>query len=230
MGYKFLDFNKSINEQLEKSLVDVLHSGFWSTGPQSRLLEDTLSEIYQRPCVTTSSGGTALQSISVLYPQIKKIAVQSNTYFASCLPWISANKEIILLGSKKNLLMPDIRIVKNALEHEPDAIVLTHIGGYPNPDILEISNLCKQRGVMLIEDCAHAPLVKINGQYVGTFGDGTILYSDTSLSTLYAPTSETNFRINENRYSFKIGYSGNPAGVRPGIVYNYASCADVDVY
>jgi len=175
MGYKFLDFNKSINQQLEKSLVDVLHSGFWSTGPQSRLLEDTLSEIYQRPCVTTSSGGTALQSISVLYPQIKRIAVQSNTYFASCLPWVSANKEIILLGSKKNLLMPDIRIVKNALEHEPDAIVLTHIGGYPNPDILEISNLCKQRGVMLIEDCAHAPLVKINGQYVGTFGDAAIL-------------------------------------------------------
>ncbi len=175
MGYKFLDFNESINEQLEKSLIDVLHSGFWSTGPQSKLLEETLSGIYHRPCVTTSSGGTSLQTISVLYPQIKKIAVQSNTYFASCLPWVLDNKEIILLGSKGNLLMPDIDTVKSALDHEPDAIVLTHIGGYPNPDILEISNLCKERGIILIEDCAHSPLVSIDHQYVGTFGDAAIL-------------------------------------------------------
>ena len=74
MGYKFLDFGQEINDQLEKSLIEVLHSGFWSTGPQSKLLEETLSKIYQRPCVTTSSGGTALQTVSFLFPQIKKIA------------------------------------------------------------------------------------------------------------------------------------------------------------
>ena len=154
MGYKFLDFGQPINDQLEKSLIEVLHSGFWSTGPQSKLLEDTLWHLYKRPCVTTSSGGTALQTISLLFPEIKRIAVQTNTYFASCLPWVTANKEIILLGSSQNLLMPDIGIVKDALEHQPDAIVLTHIGGYPNPDIQEISELCKEKGVILIEDCA----------------------------------------------------------------------------
>ena len=175
MGYKFLDFSQPINDQLEKALVEVLRSGFWSTGPQSKLLEDSLSQIYKRPCVTTSSGGTALQTVSLLFPQIKKIAVQSNTYFASCLPWITANKEIILLGSNQNLLMPDISIIKDALKHQPDAIVLTHIGGYPNPDILEISNLCKDNGVILIEDCAHSPFVSIDHQYVGTFGDAAIL-------------------------------------------------------
>ena len=115
MGYKFLDFGQAINDQLEKSLIEVLHSGFWSTGPQSKLLEESLSKIYQLPCVTTSSGGTALQTVSLLFPQIKKIAVQSNTYFASCLPWVTANKEIIILGSNKNILMPDISIIKDAL-------------------------------------------------------------------------------------------------------------------
>lgn len=175
MGYKFLDFGQSINDQLEKSLIEVLRSGFWSTGPQSKLLEDTLSQKYKRHCVTTSSGGTALQTVSLLFPEIKRIAVQTNTYFASCLPWVTANKEIILLGSSQKLLMPDISIIKEALDHQPDAIVLTHIGGYPNPDILEISNLCNERGVLLIEDCAHSPFVSIDDQYVGTFGDAAIL-------------------------------------------------------
>ena len=86
MGYKFLDFGQSINDQLEKSLIEVLRSGFWSTGPQSKVLEDTLSQKYKRHCVTTSSGGTALQTVSLLFPEIKRIAVQTNTYFASCLP------------------------------------------------------------------------------------------------------------------------------------------------
>lgn len=175
MGYKFLDFGKPINDELEKSLIEVLHSGFWSTGPQSKLLEDTLWHLYKRPCVTTSSGGTALQTISLLFPEIKRIAVQTNTYFASCLPWVTANKEIILLGSSQNLLMPDISIIKDALEHQPDAIVVTHIGGYPNPDIQEISELCKERGVILIEDCAHSPFTSIDSKYVGTFGDAAIL-------------------------------------------------------
>ena len=101
MGYKFLDFGQAINDQLEKSLIEVLRSGFWSTGPQSKLLEETLSKIYQRPCVTTSSCGTALQTVSLLFPQIKKIAVQSNTYFASCLPWVTANKEIIRIDLRE---------------------------------------------------------------------------------------------------------------------------------
>ena len=70
----------------------------------------------------------------------------------------------------------------------------------------------------------------LNVYYVGTFGDNTYLYSDNSLSTLYAPTTETNFRINENRSYFRIGYTGNSAGVRPGAVYNFGSCSSVDIY
>ena len=98
------------------------------------------------------------------------------------------------------------------------------------PSNIKIMRISSSSSLSATAACNVLFTYDVNVYYVGTFGDGTILYSDTSLSTLYAPTSETNFRINENRYSFKIGYSGNPAGVRPGIVYNYASCADVDVY
>ena len=71
----------------------------------------------------------------------------------------------------------------------------------------------------------------VNVYYVGVFGDGTFLYSDPSLSTLYAPTSETNFRVNENRNYFRIAYTGmSTSGIRPGAVYSFGSCSRVDVY
>ena len=42
-----------------------------------------------------------------------------------------------------------------------------------NP-ISEISKFCKDKGILLIEDCAHAPFTKIDNQLVGSFGDASI--------------------------------------------------------
>jgi dTDP-4-amino-4,6-dideoxygalactose transaminase len=50
------------------------------------------------------------------------------------------------------------------------AVLATHIFGQPCP-IREIAELLKGRGIRLLEDCAHACGVKVNGQQAGTFGD-----------------------------------------------------------
>lgn len=57
------------------------------------------------------------------------------------------------------------RITKNT-----GAVLATHIFGQPCP-IREVSDLTKSRGIRLLEDCAHACGVRVNGQQVGTFGD-----------------------------------------------------------
>ena len=51
--------------------------------------------------VACSSGGMALELIANAFPNIKKIGCQSNTYFASILPWINREKEIVLIGTQK---------------------------------------------------------------------------------------------------------------------------------
>jgi dTDP-4-amino-4,6-dideoxygalactose transaminase len=50
------------------------------------------------------------------------------------------------------------------------AVLATHIFGQPCP-IREIASLVKGRGIRLLEDCAHACGVKVNGRQAGTFGD-----------------------------------------------------------
>ena len=175
MAFNLLEFPPHISKALQSSLSDTLSSGFWSTGPRTFSLEDRFSDIYNRSAISTSSGGTALQLIRYLYPGIKKLAVQSNTYFASILPWLDNSCDIILIGSSNGLLMPDLNSIKSIICEDPDALILTHIGGYPNPHIEEIAFLCRQHNILLIEDCAHSPLVSIGGKFVGTFGDASIL-------------------------------------------------------
>jgi len=50
------------------------------------------------------------------------------------------------------------------------AVIVTHLWGLP-ARIEEIRDICKERGVFLIEDCAHAVGSRWKGRHVGTFGD-----------------------------------------------------------
>lgn len=50
------------------------------------------------------------------------------------------------------------------------AVLATHLFGKPCP-INEIKALTQQRGIRLLEDCAHACGVRVGGKAVGTFGD-----------------------------------------------------------
>ena len=201
MDFKLLDFPSKINQKLSDNLSKVIKSGFWSTGPESKSLELYFANRYKRECICTSSGGTALQLLHDTFSQIKKIAIQSNTYFASSLPWINSNKEIILIGTESDNLMPSFNIVKDALAEGPDALIITHIGGYPNPDIQLISKICQEQGVLLIEDCAHSPFVSINKKYVGTFGDAAIL---SFFPTKPIPAGEGGLIIIKDKYKAKL--------------------------
>jgi dTDP-4-amino-4,6-dideoxygalactose transaminase len=50
------------------------------------------------------------------------------------------------------------------------AILATHLFGQPCP-IREVADLARQRNIRLMEDCAHACGVRVQGQPVGTFAD-----------------------------------------------------------
>jgi len=50
------------------------------------------------------------------------------------------------------------------------AVICTHLWGLP-ARIDEIRGICREHGLFLIEDCAHAMDARWKGQHVGTFGD-----------------------------------------------------------
>jgi dTDP-4-amino-4,6-dideoxygalactose transaminase len=82
-----------------------------------------------------------------------------------------------MLGYKPVFCDVDPRTYNSGPEHiEPKitektgAILATHLFGQPCP-IRPIADLAHQRNVRLLEDCAHACGVRIEGQRAGTFGD-----------------------------------------------------------
>ncbi len=67
----------------------------------------------------------------------------------------------------------DLDEVKGRITNKTAAIIIAHLFGIPC-DPGEIRSLAKERGITLIEDCAHAVGTTLGGRHVGTFGDAAI--------------------------------------------------------
>jgi dTDP-4-amino-4,6-dideoxygalactose transaminase len=53
-------------------------------------------------------------------------------------------------------------------------VIVTHIAGFPNPDLRKIMEICREHNLFLIEDATHAVGATVNGRKVGTFGDAAV--------------------------------------------------------
>lgn len=60
--------------------------------------------------------------------------------------------------------------VEAAITERTSAIVIPHIGGEP-ANMPEIMKIAKKHNIPVVEDCSQSHAAKIDGQYVGTFGD-----------------------------------------------------------
>ena len=65
----------------------------------------------------------------------------------------------------------DVDDLRQAIEPRTRAVIVTHYFGFPQPDLVAIGELCRDHGLFLIEDCAHALYSTHLGRSLGTFGD-----------------------------------------------------------
>jgi perosamine synthetase len=170
-----LSFEPEISAAVESALMSVFRSSHWSEGPFTLALEAYYESLYSMYACAYSSGGQAMAAIAKLYKDSVNIAVQSNTYYATIHPWLSDSTKLIVVRTDSETLMPTCSQVEYLIgSYDIDILVVTHIGGYVNPDILQIAQLCQLHNIVLIEDCAHAPFVSLEGKYAGSYGDAAI--------------------------------------------------------
>jgi len=68
--------------------------------------------------------------------------------------------------------------IQARLSRRTRAVILVHLAGVP-ADVKPIARLCKKRGIALIEDCAQSWGAKVDGRWVGTFGQiGAFSFND----------------------------------------------------
>ena len=61
--------------------------------------------------------------------------------------------------------------VKVAEEYNSKVLMLSYMRGRIPPDLEEIVDYCRKRGIMIVEDCAHTLGSKFRSKHLGSFGD-----------------------------------------------------------
>lgn len=67
----------------------------------------------------------------------------------------------------------DVDEIRSCLSAKTRAVYLIHYVGFPGP-VQDVLELCQNRGIRLIEDCALALLSKLGDRPLGSFGDAAI--------------------------------------------------------
>jgi len=74
-------------------------------------------------------------------------------------------------------------------------LLITHYLGLAQPDIAELSQACRERDVLLLEDCAHALYCQSGGVPLGSYGDYAIFSPRKSL-----PLTEGGILVSSNGF------------------------------
>lgn len=180
------------------NLIDaIFSSGFLSEGNQLKSFEESFSNFCGIESLAVCNGGAALSAIyDYIGVQGKDVIVPANTFWATTATAIKQGANIVYADSNKNDLCISLEDIKNKITSNTKAIVVTHIGGHIAFEIEEIAAFCKEQGIFLVEDCAHAHGATYNGKSAGSWGLAGA-YSFYATKTL--PLGEGGMVVSKNK-------------------------------
>ena len=154
-----------------KQIDGILASGQLTLGKYGKEFEQRFAEyVGTKYAVAVSSGTSALEIIlRALDIEGSSVIVPTNTFFATPASAIHAGGKVIFADITDNLCL-DPASVRRQINSDTKAVIIVHIGGLIPPQIAEIQQICREHGLFLIEDAAHAQGSTLNGKKAGSFG------------------------------------------------------------
>ncbi len=172
----FLPFARpSITEREKQSVLEVLESGWLTTGSKARLFEARFAETVGARYAVALNSCTAALHLALEAASVRpgdEVIVPTWTFAASA-------EVVAYLGARPILVDVDARTLNataesylRALTPRTKAAVVVHFAGLP-ADVESIVELLSASGIAVVEDAAHSFPSRIGGpegRYAGTVG------------------------------------------------------------
>jgi dTDP-4-amino-4,6-dideoxygalactose transaminase len=155
-------------------------SGFYGSwgdqflgGNEVRRFEEAWSETFKVPYAVSVNSNTsglyaALAAIEVSPGD--EVIVPPTTMSATAISPLLYGAVPVFADIEPDTFCLDINSVNRLLTEKTKAVVAVNLFGHP-AKLRELADLCRSRGIFLIEDNAQAPLASEYGKYTGTIGD-----------------------------------------------------------
>jgi perosamine synthetase len=159
----------------------------WSEGDMTGRFESAWSELHGLGSVATAGwSGAALAALDFAGVRGEKVICPSNTFMATPLSILRSGGEPVFVDcNREDLCMSFADFERRAEEHKPRAAVVVHIGGHIAFEVQRIAEYCREKGIFLLEDCAHAHGASWGERHPGSWGDAGAysFYATKTIST-----------------------------------------------
>lgn len=182
-----IGFDKRDTAVLHESWNKIIDSQQWSEYQFTEQFEEKWSK--WNDAYASAFGGWTGSALAVLeYFDLrgKCVLCPSNTFMATPLVNQFLGCKVEFVDCNKNDLCISFADLKVKVEkYKPAAVWVVHIGGHISFEINEIAEFCRSKGIILLEDCAHAHGASWNGQKAGTWGNAGVysFYATKTVST-----------------------------------------------
>ena len=161
-------------KQIKSAIDRVIASGWLVLGPEVEQFEQSFADYLKvNHCVGVANGTDAIEL------SLRAMGVVKNDHVATVAnAGMYTTTAILAIGAIPVFMDVDIESsavtlveVQRAVDLGVKAVVVTHLFGLAVPEIESIADYCASKHVLLLEDCAQAHGARVNGHYVGGFGD-----------------------------------------------------------
>ncbi|WP_309441085.1 DegT/DnrJ/EryC1/StrS family aminotransferase [Bacillus tequilensis] len=185
---QFISFHRPdiTNEELE-TVAETIKSGWISKGPKVIEFEKKLGEYLSAEHVISCNSGTAALHMALLALGVgegDEVIVPSFTFCSSVNVILHVGATPVFADICEDDLCIDPEDVRQKLSPRTKAVIAVHFAGYP-ANLDELSGICKEHGLYLIEDAAHALGTRYKGKMIGTHGDAVCFsfYATKNITT-----------------------------------------------
>lgn len=165
------EYNSLFEEGYLEDLKEVLASGQYILGNKVQQLEESVCKyIGVNYCLGVSSGTSALEIVfdCLDLDEHDEIIIQANAYIACALGTIKSKATLKIIDCEQTGVFNINEFISNVTDRTKAVLVVHLYGDCCNME--RISQICEDRQIKLIEDCAQSFGSMYNGKKLGSFG------------------------------------------------------------
>ena len=166
--------NRPLKAELLEAVGRVLDHGWLVNGPEVADLERRLAERLGGGHVVGVASGTAALVLALRLHGIgpgDEVVVPSHSFVATASAVVLAGARPVFADVDEETMVLDAAAAERAITERTRAVLPVHLNGFA-ADLDAFTALCRDRDLVLLEDCAQALGAAWKGRPVGTFGTG----------------------------------------------------------
>ena len=179
-------FPKEDINQLLLDVREVLEEGQFRNGKNVSAFEKMVAQYVGVAHAVAFDSDSSAYETALRYFGVDggEVVVCTNSFVSVPNSVVSVGGKVVFADIRADTLSMDPESLRANISAKTRGVIVTHIAGFPNPDLKSIMEICRAHGLFVVEDATHAIGATVNGQKVGSFGDAAVFaFTPTKVMT-----------------------------------------------